>query len=54
VFDQYPMDGYDWIVSFGFVCIHLSFVELLKYFLRHNCWKKEKPLDPLEKQWFKG
>lgn len=55
VFDQSPMDGYDWIITLGMVCIHLSFVELVKYFLRHNCFRKpKKQEDPLEKKWFEG
>ena len=54
VFDQYPMNGYDWIVTFGFVVLHLTFVEGLKYCLRHNLWMKKKPLKPMEKEWFLG
>jgi P-type Ca2+ transporter type 2C len=54
VFDQYPMNGYDWIVTFGFVVVHMSCVELLKFCLRKNLWMKAKPLAPTEKEWFMG
>ena len=55
VFEQVPMGGYDWIVTLGFVCAHLSAVELLKWFLRHDCFRKQKVSDdPLAKQWYKG
>jgi magnesium-transporting ATPase (P-type) len=54
LFDQYPMNWIDWIVSLGLVCTHLAFVELLKFCLRRNCFRKERALDPLEKEWYMG
>jgi Ca2+-transporting ATPase len=54
LFDQYPMNWIDWIVSLGMVCTHLAFVELLKFCLRRNCFRKERAHDPLEKEWYMG
>ncbi len=48
------MNGYDWIISLGMVCVHLCVVEAIKFCLRHNCFRKEKERDPLEKEWYMG
>lgn len=55
VFDQYPMNGYDWVITFAYVCVHLATVEALKYCLRHNFFRPA-PLnvDPLKKVWYTG
>jgi magnesium-transporting ATPase (P-type) len=54
VFDQFPMDGYDWIITFSFVVCHVCVIEGLKYGFRHNFFLSEPPADPMKIQWYTG
>jgi magnesium-transporting ATPase (P-type) len=51
-FDQYPLDGYDWIIIIACLVFQTAFVEGIKFLLRRNFFMEERKALPGEKLWY--
>ncbi len=51
-FDQYPLDGYDWIIVLSCLVVQTAMVELIKFVLRRNCFMEHRKPKANEKMWY--